>query len=746
MTERILPDRSNLSFPTNSPGELQPTVQNIHEDREEIYSFFLELVKDSPPATILEEFEQLFVYCHSYTRPSVSKSIYNILFYNDEDVFRSTLKRCCYILVNNWSSNRYYKPIRELIELLEEASTSQETLSFSLNRLRTWLTNFTNSEQYQELQIFASFGSDRQKSWSQRYTSYLLASQYLNSDNPLEQREIARKLAQKLKLKFKYDLAMYVSRCDRPVRENNTTSSITPIQIDVIHLIKALVPKHISASFHHYANIFNQEIENITYQNFKKSLQKYLVVSLGNQGDVNFLESVIFKKIDNLYPEKDSDKLSFDLFLRSCKRVIEIITTENNKNPSDVFILINTQCHPTTIVFLLIKIILICQYAQSHLDIRIARLIRYYEQYSEEECQWFIKFLEIFKLVFAIYTDNIQYSLVKIKEGDRESRLNFDAYRLFPQLTGADLRETDLSGAQIHGNELRSADLRGANLRGADLSRADLSLAKLSDADLSGSVLDGSELTVADLNRANLNGASLHEADLRRADLQNATLIEASLTGAELRRANLQNAQLNGTLMNNTELSYANLSGANLSHVELNDSNLSHADLSGADLSHANLSGANLSHANLSGANLSHANLAEAKLCYANLGNANLSQSNLNYAELRRTQCPGANLSNASVRRAVLSDACLSGANLTKADLSYTQLIRADLRGANLSKVLLRHVNIRDAELDGANLRGTNLFGTNINSAKVQGAQFRENSGFSFEAREVLKRRGAIVQ
>ena len=76
MTERILPDRSNLGFPSHSQGEPEQTTQNIHQDREEIYSFFLELVKDSPHEQILEEFEQLFVYCHSYTRPSVSKSVY----------------------------------------------------------------------------------------------------------------------------------------------------------------------------------------------------------------------------------------------------------------------------------------------------------------------------------------------------------------------------------------------------------------------------------------------------------------------------------------------------------------------------------------------------------------------------------------------------------------------------------------------------------------------------------------------
>ncbi|MBE9041705.1 pentapeptide repeat-containing protein [Oscillatoriales cyanobacterium LEGE 11467] len=745
MTEHILSDRSDLSLSSDFSGESQQNTHSINQDREEIYRFFLEIVKKSSPDNIIEEFKQLFVYCHSYTRPSVSQSIYNLIFYNDEEVFRSTFKRCCYILVNNWSSNRQYKPIQDLIKLLERASTSQETLSFSLNRLRNWLLNFVNSVEFQELQLFASFGSDRKDSWSQRYTSYLLASQYLNAENPLEQREIARKLAQKLKLKFKFDLAMYVSRCDRDLHENNLSSSITQIQVDVIHLIKTLVPKHLSSSFNYYAEIFNREIENISYQSFKKSLQNYLILGISNQNEVQVVRDKLFKKIDNLYVERESDRLNFDLCLRTCKRTIEFITTETNESPSDVFILINTQGTSTTIVFLLLKIILICKHAQSHLDIRLAKLIRYYEKYPEDECQWFIKFLEIFKLVFAIYTDNIQYNLVKVKNDRREPHLNLEAYRLFPQLTGTDLRNTDLAGAEIHGDELRAADLRGADLRGADLSRADLSLAKLSDANLCGSVLDGCELTVADLNRANLSGASLQKTDLRRADLQDATLVEACLSAVELRRANLQNAHLNGTLLNNADLSYANLAGADLSHAELHDTDLSHANLAGADLSHASLAGANLSHANLTGANLSHVNFCEAHLISANFAGANLSYANFNHSELRRAKLHDADLSNASVRRAILNDTCLKGANLTKADLSYSQLIRTDLGDANLCEALLRHVNVRDAKLDGANLKRTNLFGTNISQAKVKGARFRENSGFSFEAKEVLKRQGAIM-
>ena len=81
-------------------------------------------------------------------------------------------------------------------------------------------------------------------------------------------------------------------------------------------------------------------------------------------------------------------------------------------------------------------------------------------------------------------------------------------------LSGADLRRTDLSDADLSGADLRRADLiradlSDADLSGADLIRADLRRADLSDADLSG----------ANLRWANLSGADLSDADLGKADI-----------------------------------------------------------------------------------------------------------------------------------------------------------------------------------------------------------------------------------
>jgi hypothetical protein len=124
--------------------------------------------------------------------------------------------------------------------------------------------------------------------------------------------------------------------------------------------------------------------------------------------------------------------------------------------------------------------------------------------------------------------------------------------------------------------DLSDADLSHAHLSGANLREADLSRAILSD---------------ADLREANLGGANLREADLSRAALSEANLIGATLIGANFSGANLREVDLRGTL----------LSGANLSESYLGMAILSGGDLNGADLCEAMLLETVLSNVDLSG-------------------------------------------------------------------------------------------------------------------------------------------------
>jgi hypothetical protein len=76
---------------------------------------------------------------------------------------------------------------------------------------------------------------------------------------------------------------------------------------------------------------------------------------------------------------------------------------------------------------------MICPNSRNHLETCIAKLIQYYTNYAEEDCRWVITFFEVFKITFAIHTENVQYNLIKM-DNAASSEFQLDAYRVFSQL------------------------------------------------------------------------------------------------------------------------------------------------------------------------------------------------------------------------------------------------------------------------------------------------------------------------
>lgn len=705
MTGRFLPDTYQFDGGADANLRNQPSLQQAQDL---VYKFLKNLVHNYPPETALQEFKNLFISADSTVSSEGAQALYHIIFNNDEEEFKNTLKRSCYILVNNWSAQRKSNYVQELIRILADAKTAHTPLSPSLKRLRLWVVDFVNSESYQELKLFASPTHERGY-WTHRYTSYLLVPQYLDTRNPKEQRELARNVSKRLKEKYKFELAMYTARCNSPKSQEKVLSNPTQLGDGVIRLIKTVISKTTLWDYNNQSHLFLQQTRELNYIDFKRKLQKYLCFYSGQESTLETLRSKLTEKLDNLYENHYQDSINVDLLLRTCRHIIEWLTIEEGQEPSYLFILLTTQGNTLTLVVILLKIILICQYARTHLELCLAKLIHYYEKYSEKECQWVIHFLEVFNVVFAIYTENVQYNLVHVQDNCSDSQpvKNLDTYRVFSQFKGADLRGHNLSGADLRNSDLSGADLREANLSKADLSQADLSLAKLSQANIGDAVLNEAELIAADLNRADLSGASLIRTQLRHADLRHANLKHATLSRATLNACDLSHADLREADLQYADLSYANLRNANLRGANLQYADLSHAILNGANLSSANLQHANLSNAHLEGTDLVAANLSRADLEYANLCNADLSEACLRHVRLNSVN--------------------LSRANLSRSDLSHADLTYGTLNGTNLSDALLRHVNLSGADLRGANLAGANLFSTNLNCVSVRDAQLGEN-------------------
>ena len=727
---------------------------------EVIYEFFLHGVQTSSPEVVLDGFEQLFFYLLCPRQPEVQRALETILSVETgESCFHSTIQRCCYILINNWLLKRQQRLIKNLIQRLSNSPDIYQTcLSIQESRLILWLNNFLNSEDYQNLLQCANF--DR-NNWSSRYQSYLLVPQYLNPRNSREQKEVARNLAKQLKDKYKFDLAMYITRLDSPMGKNHKLNNPTQLGDEVINLIKQTISTQRVFNYGTQANLFLQNTQDFDYQKFKQCLPQYLMFNVSQQYPANILREKIEEKLQSLYRLHDQKIVNKALIIRSCNRLLEFLLIEPGKPPSFLFNLMIRQGSQLTLVILLLKLVLLGSPCRTYLEICIANLVQFYQDHAEFECQGLIQFLEIFNLVFTLFTENIQYFLVKTKdlEPGTQSGTELDTYRLFSQFKGPDLRRTNLKEIELKGQDLRGADLRDMDLKSIKLIRVDLSLAKLSHADLSQGIFTETKFFISNLNYTNLTGANLIKTDFRRAelkhanltstDLQHANFNRADLMGAIIIKANLQEANLENTDLTEVDLSESNLQGTNLNRANLKGANLKGANLKGANLKSANLEGVNLEGANLEGVNLEGANLEGANLENAILERAILSQANLQSTNLSNVNLMGAMVNQANLSQAILINSQLRDTNLAQSNLSYADLTKADLTRANLMQVdftyaslrnaIVRHTNLKDAILLYADLQGANLFRSGISQAQIVGVKLGNNAGLSDQTRIFLK-------
>ncbi len=407
-------------------------------DQEKIYFFFVGIVREWSPESVLLEFKHLFIDHSNSDSPTCLQAVYQIILANEETKFRNTLKRCCYILINNWEISRKYNYIQDLVDIFSKVTYQKRRNSEIKIRLTIWLQNFINSDDYQELKLFVSRHEEPLKGqWVNRYTSYLLVAQFANEKNPVEQRKAAIMRAEQLKQKFKFELAMYVARSQSAVSNKADLKNPTLLGDEVLRLIKRIVVRKGTFSYENIANIFLKQTQGQSYQEFKQSLKKYLLFSLQNQVFSDALGQQLSDKFINLYEQYDAENIDKNLLLRTCTKVINYLTMEQkNTEPSPLFMLLISQNNPLTVVIVLLKIVLICRNSRGHLESRIAALIKYYEKYSDSECAWIINFLEVFNITFAIYADNVEYNLIKMETDNTTSlhpQFNLDAYRVFSQ-------------------------------------------------------------------------------------------------------------------------------------------------------------------------------------------------------------------------------------------------------------------------------------------------------------------------
>ena len=168
-----------------------------------------------------------------------------------------------------------------------------------------------------------------------------------------------------------------------------------------------------------------------------------------------------------------------------------------------------------------------------------------------------------------------------------------------------------------------------------DLNAAYMSYVRAPQVNISGADLRHSDLMGAVMRRANLSGCYMNPAHMYHADLRESDLTNALLHGANMRGADLRGADLSGADLDRAVLSDADLSGANLTNANLPRTSLIGAKLAGTNLTGANFSGADLVRSDLSDANLSDADLFQTRIWGCNLGGTNVEGAAFGYTVIQ---------------------------------------------------------------------------------------------------------------
>ncbi|MBW4514164.1 MAG: hypothetical protein KME11_02935 [Timaviella obliquedivisa GSE-PSE-MK23-08B] len=407
--------------------------QGIVSPQEAICEFLIFIVKTWSPEAVLSEFQELFIR-QADADEFALECLTEIILKNQKSEFDNLLRRCCYILINNWNISRNHSYISRLIHLFDESSLYEKTDALILGRLRNWIRSFIASSDFETLKLVTTRCEDgRTWHWSQRYTPYLLASQYANLNNPLEQRQFAQKVSRQLKDQFKFELAMYTARSESGRVKLKGLKNPTSLGDEVLRLIKTVVIKRGTYSYPNLAKIFLQQTQDLDYEVFKKSLLEYLFFGIELDEFSKRIKGILAAQLETLYVNYHDKRIDEALLLRTVKRLAESLTADRNGELSSLFSFLSLQQSPLMLVILLLKLTLICRYVKTHIEVCIANVVRCYEDYQEEDCVWVIQFLELFTIISTIYSENVEYSLVNMQGSSEPQYLRDDveSHRIF---------------------------------------------------------------------------------------------------------------------------------------------------------------------------------------------------------------------------------------------------------------------------------------------------------------------------
>ena len=178
-----------------------------------------------------------------------------------------------------------------------------------------------------------------------------------------------------------------------------------PLAADILEAMQRIWSRRGTFSPANLANIFLQQVENSSYGDYKQALMQYLWTAIA---DIEGLEPVKQKMRETLteaWAEQNDKTIDVSLKLRTCNRLIQLITTQGQSYPSPMFTLLAVQEQYDVIGLLLLRLILLSRPSYQCLADAIAALKEYYSHLNNPKSQWIVSFLEVFQLNISEYLD-----------------------------------------------------------------------------------------------------------------------------------------------------------------------------------------------------------------------------------------------------------------------------------------------------------------------------------------------------
>jgi hypothetical protein len=416
-------------FKTSSVNHAAQLV--IKSAQQTIVQDFWQASQTQPPELVLALFQRLFINHTSHSMSDSSVHLYGIVMGHHQDVFNQVVKSVCCILINAWQYEQQPSSVQKLLKLIEQGGHGNESSSAYNRRLRLWLQQFCMSPSFLAIKANA-LGTDM---WWHRYQEYLLIEQSNDAQNLSEHQASARQLAQQIKSQYQSQLAKYASSAQHEPNTHDTMPNPTRLGRKTIVLIKRVLLHWQRHRQEQLTARFCQESAQMTYGQYKKALFQYLSFATPHWYENPALYAHLEENLARLDTLQDHVLVNQALERQTVETVIDWLTLSTPGSPSRLFIQGVDQGNPLLVVMLLLKLVLISPKAYLHLDARISALIHCYAKVSEEECRWLIHFLELFRMVFAIFTGQQHYTLINTGQAqDSESQsLDLRDYRIFAQ-------------------------------------------------------------------------------------------------------------------------------------------------------------------------------------------------------------------------------------------------------------------------------------------------------------------------